>query len=198
MAWFKSGIDERTKELVAEVAAAYAERAQLSHRLLTKRPRVTATEMAAIWAFYAYAAEADRRKVPKSERSGWGEALDSTTNAFFLSFCQSFIETICRSTLKLELNEQMLGMMQKTLDDSNMPSKRGKELAALGSAMLMNALRLAGATVGVLGARLTATQARTANRYALSLIKEDPKLNSFERQQATGWLGGISWAGGRN
>ena len=157
MGWFKSGIDDRVKTLVAETVAAYIERAQLSYQLLTLDPILTDIEMAVTWAAAGVVWENAR-----SERTSSDENLkvaDEVTWEFFITFCQNYISEVCRSTLKLDPDSEVIRTsITPTLE--SMPQDRLNRSGKLGAALLNNAQRLAVATISIVSAQLSRDQAQ--------------------------------------
>ena len=98
MAWFKDKIDDRTKAMAADVAAAYMERSRLAYQLWAIQPRVTDIEIAVLWAGLARATEQSRAEKAKSEMT---EGYYDVTPDFLDSFCRSYIEDVLQSSLKL-------------------------------------------------------------------------------------------------
>lgn len=190
MAWFKSSLDDRSKALVAEAVAGYCERARLSYQLLTVEPRVTAEEMAVLWAAVMVNWGSAR---PQNSGSSEMEAVfDSTATDFFHSVCQGYVENVCGSPLRLHIDSsEITAMIHPTME--SMPSERVQRLGHLVGALSSNACELATATVQLLSAGLTNEQGRAAKQHALSLVQKDTKLNPFERQKASEWLTALSW-----
>jgi hypothetical protein len=118
--------------------------------------------------------------------------LHHIAREFFDSFCRSYIEEICKSSLKLEIEPPTLqGEITPTLEA--MSQERLKSSSKIVSGLQSNAARLAGHTIILISAGLTSEQGKEATKYALSLVAKHHGLNSFERSTATEWIAQVSW-----
>lgn len=190
MAWFKSSLDDRSKALVAEAVAGYCERARLSYQLLSVEPRVTADEMAVLWA--AVMVNWGNARAENSARSEMETVIDSTATDFFHSVCQGYVENVCGSPLRLDIDSsEITAMIHPTME--SIPSERLQRLGHLVGALSSNACELAVATINLLSAGFTNEQGRAARQHALSLVQKNTKLSPFERQKASEWLTAFSW-----
>lgn len=189
MGWFKSSIDDRIKALVSEAVSAYVERARLSYQFLSIEPKVTDAEMAVLWVAIV---DSFANSHQEDETTEFHALLSSTASEFFLSLCQDYIKNVCGSSLTLEPDSPIiLRLIHPTMEA--MPRERVQILGNIVGAMSVNAARLAAVTVHLLGIGMARSQAKAATQYGLSLIRNNPTINSFERQKANEWIAAVSW-----
>lgn len=192
MRWFKDKIDDRIKALIADVVAAYVERSQLSFQLLSLEPNLTDIEMAVLWAAGVLVME----ETHANAKAAGGQTevmLHDITREFFDSCCQSYIDQVSKSSLKLDVDsEKIRQSIAPTLEA--MSPQRLESSVNISAGLAANAAKLAGDTLLILSEGLAQKQGEAATKYAVSLVANRRDLNPFERAKATEWITCVSWA----
>lgn len=189
MSWFKGSLNDQVKALSSDIANAYVERAQLCFQFLSMKPPLVVNELAALWAVMA---EQISKHEDRTERSDADlsndlvEALPRLTRVSFDSFCQSFVENVLKSDVKLNLESQEIrALVGQTFDA--MGQERAQQLGQLIASVASNATQLASATM-LLQGRLKKEEVSAALKHAVARVRQRSELNQFEKAMAEEWL----------
>ena len=195
MNWFRSSLKGQVKALSADIAEAYAERAQLAFQILSMKPDCSVHELAVCWAVTAEQISKPEDQTEQSDPSNnLVKSLPTVTRAFFDSFCQDFMENVLESDLKLSLDSQEIrALAGPTLDA--MDVERAEQLGKLIGAVASNATKLSSATMLILQKGLRKQEASAALKDAVTLVRRRSDLNQFEKSMAEEWIAasGLSW-----
>lgn len=183
-------LDDEVKSLSTEIAGAYVERAQLCVQFLNARPPVSVDELAALWV--ETAAQINSSTDPLNDPD---QSFEMLARVSFDAFCQSYLENVLRSDLKLSLDsEQIQTLAGPTFEAMN--AQRVERLRKLTADIATNSSRLAKATL-FMKQCLKKGETSGALKLALSAVWQRSELNQVEKQMAEKWLSENAKAWGR-
>jgi hypothetical protein len=194
LSWFKGNLDDEVKTLAVEAAAAYIERVQILSRLISIEPTLSANEIAVHWAGMAVVmAKGDQTEIGASNNSDIVNLHNTITREFFDNACQSLIDSLAKSSIKLRLgSKEIQELITPTL--KNTLPKRRAEIMQVWGPFASNASRLSAITLAVLSRGLTKGEAISAKKYAVGIVESQAGLSKFERARAVEWLKVMNWS----
>lgn len=174
-------LDDEVKSLSTEIAGAYVERAQLCVQFLNARPPVSVDELAALWV--ETAAQINSSADPLNDPD---QSFEMLARVSFDAFCQSYLENVLKSDLKLSLDSEHIRTLAAPTFEA-MNAQRVERLRKLTSDIATNASRLAKATL-FMKQCLKKGETSGALKHAVSAVWERSELDQVEKQMAEKWL----------
>jgi hypothetical protein len=192
MGWFRDKLDDHVKALASQAVAAYIERAQLLFQVLLLEPPLSPDEIAVSWvAGASMMAQSNREETEVSVELV--KLLYPITREFYDSLCQSLMENLGRSSIKLSLDsEEIAALITPTLKQLT-PERRDKVFQVM-APFTENSVKLAGATLALLGREMKKEEAAAASKFALNCSQSRKDLNTFEKAKTKEWLTRVNWS----